>query len=77
LNKEYLPVDGLDTFVTSARALLFGDNNPLIKEGKIATIQVLSGTGGLRIGFDFLKRFMPGKVLVSNPTWYFIFQNRN
>lgn len=29
----------------------------------------MSGTGGLRIGFDFLKRFMPGDVYVSNPTW--------
>ena len=62
-------VDGLESFVTASRNLMFGEKNPLIKEGKIATVQVLSVTGGLRIGFDFLKRFKPADVLVSNPTW--------
>lgn len=68
LNKEYLPVDGLASFVTLAREVMFGEKAKEL-EGKIATVQCLSGTGGLRVGFDFLKRFRPAEVLVSKPTW--------
>jgi aspartate/tyrosine/aromatic aminotransferase len=29
----------------------------------------LSGTGALRVGFEFLNEWAPSKVLISNPTW--------
>ena len=32
-------------------------------------MQALSGTGSLRVGFEFLAQEIPSKVLVSNPTW--------
>lgn len=32
-------------------------------------MQAISGTGALRIGFEFLAKFLPGDVYVSNPTW--------
>jgi aspartate aminotransferase len=42
---------------------------------KAVTVQALSGTGALRVGADFMRRFinLPGdnkkKVYVPNPTW--------
>lgn len=69
LDKEYLPIDGLATFTEVSKKLVFGAENPLIKEGKIITVQAISGTGSLRVGFEFIKTYIPGDVYVSNPTW--------
>eukprot|EP00658_Telonema_sp_P-2_P000628 TRINITY_DN10233_c0_g1_i5.p1 TRINITY_DN10233_c0_g1~~TRINITY_DN10233_c0_g1_i5.p1 ORF type:complete len:318 (+),score=89.04 TRINITY_DN10233_c0_g1_i5:264-1217(+) len=47
-----------------------GLDAPPIKENRVATVQTLSGTGGLRIGAAFIKAFFQGKkVFVSSPTW--------
>jgi aromatic-amino-acid transaminase len=36
----------------------------------VATVQGIGGTGGLKIGADFLKRLNPNaKVLISDPSW--------
>ena len=40
-----------------------------MKEKRVASVQALSGTGALRIGFDFLRKFSPSNVYVSKPTW--------
>jgi aspartate/tyrosine/aromatic aminotransferase len=49
-NKEYLPIDGLESFVKGASKLLFG-NHPILSDGRLVAVQTLSGTGSLRIGF--------------------------
>lgn len=41
----------------------------MLKEGRVVTAQCLSGTGSLRIGFEFIKQEFPGQVLIPNPTW--------
>jgi len=69
LNKEYLPIDGHAGFIKGSRDLLFGKGHNVIKEERVATIQTLSGTGALRIGFVFCKRFLDGDIYLSNPTW--------
>jgi len=70
LNKEYLKQRGDQDFAKLARELLFGKDCTPIKEDRIASVQSLSGTGALRIGAEFIKRFLPGrKVYYSNPTW--------
>ena len=68
-NQEYLPIDGLASFNEASKKLLFGAENPAVKEGRIVTIQTLSGTGSLRVGFEFLSTYTPGDVYVSKPTW--------
>jgi aspartate/tyrosine/aromatic aminotransferase len=68
-DKEYLPIEGHAGFNKWAQILLFGESNPLVKDGKIVTVQTLSGTGALRVGFEFLKQFTPGDVYYSDPTW--------
>jgi len=69
-NKEYLPQRGDVAFNTLCGKMLFGDDSKLISEGLVAVVQTLSGTGSLRLGAEFLKRYAPGKkVYISSPTW--------
>ena len=69
LDKEYLPIDGLQDFNKGARGVLFGWDSPLVSDPRVATIQTLSGTGALRVIADFLAKFKPGALYVSSPTW--------
>ncbi|KAK9816171.1 hypothetical protein WJX74_004554 [Apatococcus lobatus] len=69
-NHEYLPIDGLASFNKATINLLLGFDHPAVKEGRVATIQSLSGTGSLRVGAQFINKCIPGKtVYLSNPTW--------
>ncbi|OMJ90755.1 hypothetical protein SteCoe_6832 [Stentor coeruleus] len=67
---EYLPIDGLNKFTQLATSLAYDNASPL-KDHRVASIQSLSGTGALRLGMAFIKRFYPysGKVYIPNPTW--------
>ena len=57
LNHEYLPMGGLQSFVKAAVKLLLGEDSIAIKEGRAVGVQALSGTGALRLGAEFLKKF--------------------
>ena len=66
----YLPIDGIAAYDLAVKALVFGADSEPVKSGRIATIQALGGTGGLKVGADFLKKLNPGaKVLISDPSW--------
>ena len=67
-SKEYLQSDGYEEFTAHATKLLYGENAPL---HRMVRIQSLSGTGALRLGADFLLKFMGSDtpVYFSNPTW--------
>ncbi|WP_071059016.1 amino acid aminotransferase [Pelistega sp. MC2] len=68
--RGYLPMEGLATYRTGVQNLLFGADHPALKENRIATIQTLGGSGALKIGADFLKKWFPqSKAYVSDPTW--------
>jgi len=70
LNKEYLPQRGDVSYVELCQKMLFGEGSALVANGSIATAQTLSGTGALRLGAEFMKRFSPGTaVYISSPTW--------
>jgi aspartate/tyrosine/aromatic aminotransferase len=70
LNKEYLAQSGDAEFCSLSRAMLFGEDCVPIKEGRVATVQTLSGTGSLRVGAEFIRFFFPNKtVYTSSPTW--------
>jgi len=70
LNHEYLPVAGLPSLRDAAVRLALGESSPAIEQGRTFGIQALSGTGSLRIGAEFLKRFTNADtVLCSKPTW--------
>jgi len=68
--RGYLPIDGIAAYDKAVQGLVFGEASPLLAAGRVATVQALGGTGGLKIGADFLKKFNPGaKVLISDPSW--------
>jgi len=69
-SKSYLPIDGVPAYNKAVQELLFGSDSEIIKEGKAITVQTLGGTGALRVGADFLRKFFPSaKVWISNPSW--------
>jgi aromatic-amino-acid transaminase len=68
--KPYLPIEGSGPMRAAVQALLFGVDHEALASGRIATLQTVGSSGGLKVGADFLKRWMPGSaVWVSDPTW--------
>lgn len=55
---EYLPMEGLKSFTDAAARLILGADSAVIKEGRYVAFQALSGTGAVRIGAEFLARFV-------------------
>jgi len=67
---SYLPIDGLAAYDRAVQELLFGKDAALIREKRVVTIQALGGTGGLKIGADFLRQIAPqSEVWISDPSW--------
>ena len=68
--RTYLPIDGLAAYDKAVQELVFGADSAVIQEKRAITVQALGGTGALKIGADFLKRFVPGAdVYISDPSW--------
>ncbi|WP_423600522.1 amino acid aminotransferase [Roseateles sp. MS654] len=68
--RGYLPIDGIAAYDAAVQGLVFGTDSDVVKSKRVATVQALGGTGGLKIGADFLKRLNPGAtVLISDPSW--------
>jgi aromatic-amino-acid transaminase len=68
--KGYLPIDGLAAYDRAVQALVFGADSAAVHAGRVATVQALGGTGGLKLGADLLRRLSPGAtVLISDPSW--------
>ena len=68
--RNYLPIDGIAAYDCAVQETLFGKDTPAVKDGRIVTVQTLGGTGGLKVGGDFLKRFNPGAdIYISDPSW--------
>jgi aromatic-amino-acid transaminase len=68
--RSYLPIDGIPTYDREVCALLFGADADVISAGRAVTVQALGGTGALKVGADFLRRFAPGaQVWISDPSW--------
>jgi len=69
-SRGYLPIDGIATYDQAVQTLLFGADSPLLRDGRVVTVQAVGGTGALKIGADFLKRLAPGAtVAISDPSW--------
>ncbi len=69
-SKVYQPIDGNKKFNFEVQKLIFGSESDLIQSNKAVTVQTLGGTGALKIGADFLKKFFPSsQVWISNPSW--------
>jgi len=63
--RGYLPIDGLAAYDLAVQELVFTS-----QKENIVTVQALGGTGGLKIGADFLKHINPAaEVWISEPSW--------
>ena len=68
--KPYLPMEGSAAARQAIQALLFGADHEALRSGRVATLQTIGSSGGLKVGADFLRRWMPDSALwVSDPTW--------
>jgi len=68
--RPYQPMEGAADYRQAVQRLVFGPQHEAVASGRIATIQTLGGSGGLRVGGDFLRRYFGGsEVWVSDPTW--------
>ena len=68
--RGYLPIDGIVAYDNAVKGLVFGADSEPVESGRVATIQAIGGTGGLKVGADFLKKLTPqAKVLISDPSW--------
>ena len=68
--RGYLPMDGIAAYDAAVKGLVFGADSEPVKSGRVVTAQGIGGTGGLKIGADFLKKVSPNaKVLISDPSW--------
>jgi len=68
--RTYLPIEGLAAYDKAVQELVFGADSAVITEKRAVTAQAIGGTGALKLGADFLKRFAPdSQVWISDPSW--------
>jgi aromatic-amino-acid transaminase len=72
--RGYLPIDGIAAYDLAVQGQVFGAHGDTLNQGRVATVQALGGTGGLKIAADFLRRLQPADrpaahVLISDPSW--------
>ena len=68
--KAYLPIDGLAAYDKAVQELVFSPESKQVKNKQIVTIQAIGGSGGLKIGADFLRQISPGaSAWISAPSW--------
>ncbi len=67
---NYLPIDGLGPYDKATQGLLLGADSEIVRSGRAVTVQALGGTGALKVGADFVKRFAPSaSIWISDPSW--------
>jgi aromatic-amino-acid transaminase len=68
--KPYLPMEGSAAMRSAVQQLLFGAGHEALTGGRVATIQTVGSSGGLKVGADFIKRWFPNSAIwVSDPSW--------
>src|SRR5687767_7751948 len=69
-HRGYLPIDGLAAYDRAVQELVFARDSAPVVEKRVVTVQAVGGTGGLKIGADFLKLISPrAEVWISDPSW--------
>ena len=68
--KSYMPIGGDPAYGKLVQDMILGEGHEAIKAARVRTAHTPGGTGGLRVGADFLKKFLPNStVWISKPTW--------
>ena len=70
VSKTYVAPAGNAGFNQAMERLVFGDDHPTLKAGRIRTVQAPGGCGALRVGAEIIRLAMPDATIhVSTPTW--------
>ena len=74
IDHEYLPITGLPQFTKAAQGLIFGRSSKAVDEGRVISVQTLSGTGANHLAALFFAKFYEfptskKEIYISNPTW--------
>ena len=71
MDQEYAGIAGVPGYVEASLKFAYGDNSTPLKEGRVAAVQTLSGTGACRIAGEFFARFVGkgSKIYMPSPTW--------
>jgi aromatic-amino-acid transaminase len=68
--KPYLPMEGSAAMRGAVQHLLFGVGHEALASGRVATLQTVGSSGGLKVGADFIKRWLPAsEAWISDPSW--------
>lgn len=68
--RPYLPMEGAANFRMAVQQLLFGADHPILASGRLVTLQTVGSSGGLKVGADFIKRYLPDSTMyISDPSW--------
>lgn len=68
--KSYLSIEGSKEYGDAVQELLFGAGHAILTGHRAVTAHTPGGTGGLRVGADFIKGAFPSAtVWMSDPTW--------
>ena len=68
--RPYLPIEGSGAMRSAVQALLFGAGHPALNAGRVVTLQTIGSSGGLKVGADFIRRWLPqSEVWISDPSW--------
>jgi aspartate aminotransferase len=66
---EYSGIAGDPQFVDCALKFGYGEDSAPLQDKRIQGVQALSGTGGLRVMGELLRRHGHTHIYVPNPTW--------
>lgn len=68
--QSYLPMEGNRQFREQALNVLLGADHAVLQQNRAIAVQTLGGSGALKLGADFLKRWYPNaRAYISDPTW--------
>ncbi|BAC24270.1 aspC [Wigglesworthia glossinidia endosymbiont of Glossina brevipalpis] len=68
--KNYLNIEGLESFIQHSKSLIFGKENLSELNDFIASVQCPGGTSALKIAAEFLIRHTKiRKIWISDPSW--------
>lgn len=69
IEKEYLPIEGHPEFIKESLNLIYGDCSPIIQSKRVFGAQTVGGTSALRIGAEFLAKFIGADIYIPEPSW--------
>lgn len=56
-------------FVDLSLQFAYGKDSSALKEGRVKGVQALSGTGGLRVFGELIRKHGHGRIFIPNPSW--------